>query len=400
MKIWATRLTAILVGLSMLLTAVPGARAAAPAPPPPPLCTPGSDGAGDSIGRTPPRLSYLNGDVSFWRPGAPDWGAAQVNTPLAPGDELYTSDHGNLELQIGGRAFVRAWTDTQLGLVNQEPDFVQLKVTSGHISLDLRSVDPGHTVEVDTPQAAFTIEAPRLLPGGRHGRAHVVHHAALGPRHDDARRRPGGVHRPERRGRPGRRRRAGRPELRRPAARRLGQLELRPHRSAARLHELSLRRLDGLRRGRSRPLRQLARRAELRLRVGAGRGADRLGAVQHGPLGRRSVLRLDVGRHGAVGLGAVPPRSLGLRGQLLGVGAGSDRRPARVLTGARRVLRPSRCAGRGRQPVRQLGGAGLGRADRSVVGLAALHRPSPTGPAGAGRASSTTSSSTVRPWST
>ena len=47
-----------------------------------------------------------------------------------------------------------------MGLVNQEPDFVQLKVTSGHLSLDLRSVDPGRTVEVDTPQAAFTIDAP------------------------------------------------------------------------------------------------------------------------------------------------------------------------------------------------------------------------------------------------
>src|SRR5262245_49203593 len=155
MRIWATRLLAILLGLGMLLTAVPGARAAATAPPPPP----GSDNA-DSIGRTPPRLSYMNGDVSFWRPGAPDWGAAQVNTPLAPGDELYTSENGNIELQVGGRAFVRAWTDTQIGLINQEPDFIQLKVTSGHMSLDLRSVDPGHTVEVDTPQAAFTIDAP------------------------------------------------------------------------------------------------------------------------------------------------------------------------------------------------------------------------------------------------
>ena len=41
---------------------------------------------------------------------------------------------------------------------------------------------------------------------------------------------------------------------------------------------------------------------------------DRLGAVQHGPLGRRSVLRLDVGRHRTVGLGSVPLWPLGLRG--------------------------------------------------------------------------------------
>lgn len=119
--------------------------------------------AGDpsgSIGRTPPRISYVEGEVSFWRPGAEDWAPAQVNTPLAPGDELYTGQGGNLELQVGNRAFVRAWGGTQVGLANQEPDFLQVKVTAGHVSLDLRTVEPGHTVELDTPGAAFTIERP------------------------------------------------------------------------------------------------------------------------------------------------------------------------------------------------------------------------------------------------
>ena len=109
---------------------------------------------------TPPRLSYSVGEVSFWRPGAQDWSPAQVNTPLAPGDELYTGDRATLELQVGSRAFVRAWGDTQLGVVNQDPDFLQLKVTSGRVGIDLRSLDPGTTVEVDTPQAALTIERP------------------------------------------------------------------------------------------------------------------------------------------------------------------------------------------------------------------------------------------------
>ena len=44
----------------------------------------------DAIGRTPPRLSFTKGEVSFWRPGAQEWSQAQINTPLAPGDELYT----------------------------------------------------------------------------------------------------------------------------------------------------------------------------------------------------------------------------------------------------------------------------------------------------------------------
>jgi len=107
---------------------------------------------------TRPRLSYADGDVSYFRPGAQDWAPAQVNTALAPGDELYTGNRGNLELQVGARAFVRAWGDSQLGLVNHEPDFLQIKVTGGHVSLDLRSVDAGRTVELDTPHAAFTIE--------------------------------------------------------------------------------------------------------------------------------------------------------------------------------------------------------------------------------------------------
>ena len=114
----------------------------------------------DTVGRTPPRLSFVDGQVSFWRPGAQEWVQAQLNTPLAPGDQLYTGSPGNLELQIGARAFVRGWASTQIGLENHEPDFLQFKVTAGRASFDLRTLEPGHTVEVDTPNAAFTIEHP------------------------------------------------------------------------------------------------------------------------------------------------------------------------------------------------------------------------------------------------
>ncbi len=109
-------------------------------------------------GRTPPRLGYVDGQVSFWRPGAPEWVAAQVNTALAPGDELSTGSPGNVELQVGARAFVRAWAATSLGLVNQDADFLQIKVPAGYVSLDLRTLEPGRVVEVDTPNAAFTID--------------------------------------------------------------------------------------------------------------------------------------------------------------------------------------------------------------------------------------------------
>jgi hypothetical protein len=111
-----------------------------------------------SLERTPPRLSFTDGEVSFWRSGAEDWTPAQINTPLSQGDQLYTGDKANLEIQIGAGAFVRAGEDTQLGLTNLEPDFLQFRIVTGHASLDVRSLKSGTTVEIDTPNAAFTVE--------------------------------------------------------------------------------------------------------------------------------------------------------------------------------------------------------------------------------------------------
>ena len=107
---------------------------------------------------TPARISYIDGDVSFWRPGAEEWTPARVNMPLAPGDTLYTGPNGKVEVQIGPRAFVRAASGTQIGLDNQEPGFVQFRVTAGRASVDLRELARAQTVELDTPNAAFTIE--------------------------------------------------------------------------------------------------------------------------------------------------------------------------------------------------------------------------------------------------
>jgi hypothetical protein len=108
--------------------------------------------------RTPPRLSFTDGEVSFLRAGAEDWTPAQVNMPLANGDQLYTGSSANIELQVGTRAFVRAGEDTQLGITSVEPDFVQFRVLNGHASVDVRSLKVGSTIELDTPHGAFTIE--------------------------------------------------------------------------------------------------------------------------------------------------------------------------------------------------------------------------------------------------
>lgn len=107
---------------------------------------------------SPMRLSYAEGNVSFWRFGAKDWVEAQLNTPIAVGDSLYVGKDGDLELEMGNRAFVRADDDTQLTLVNQTSDFIQFKITSGRVTFDLRTLPAGYSVELDTPNAVFTID--------------------------------------------------------------------------------------------------------------------------------------------------------------------------------------------------------------------------------------------------
>ncbi len=139
----------MLLAVSVVIGITPAVRAAD---------APDAEGAAYDL--TPPRLSLAEGRVSFWRPGADDWATAQVNTPLVPGDQISTDSPGNVEIQIGSHAFVRAWTNTQIGLENQEPDFIQFKLTDGSAAFDLRRLERGRAVEVDTPNAAFTIAQP------------------------------------------------------------------------------------------------------------------------------------------------------------------------------------------------------------------------------------------------
>ena len=117
-----------------------------------------------ATGPTPPRLAFIDGDVSFWRPGADDWTPAQVNTALAAGDNLYAPDGANLELEIGARAFVRAGSDTQIGIESLEIGYLQLQVTSGHMALDLKNMPAGQQIEIDTPERRLYRRATGILP--------------------------------------------------------------------------------------------------------------------------------------------------------------------------------------------------------------------------------------------
>ena len=114
----------------------------------------------DAPSITPPRLGYLDGPVSFQRPGADQWTPAELNTALAPGDQLRTGHQGTVELQVGGRAFVRAWGDTHLALIDQADDSLQLRIADGHMVAELRALDAGGILHIETPGGLFTLDRP------------------------------------------------------------------------------------------------------------------------------------------------------------------------------------------------------------------------------------------------
>ncbi len=107
---------------------------------------------------TPPRLSFIDGQVSFWREGASDWSQARVNIPLAAGDQLYTGQSGNFEVQIATGSYLRAAGNSQVGVTNLNPESIRFRVSEGHVSLDIRAYDSENDVEVDTPNAAIIVE--------------------------------------------------------------------------------------------------------------------------------------------------------------------------------------------------------------------------------------------------
>ncbi len=102
------------------------------------------------------RLNLLQGPVSF-QPGTLDeWAPASRNYPLTTGDRLYTEDRSRAELQIGS-ASVRLDGRTNFSILNLDDATMQVGITSGAISVRVRSMLGDDVYEVDTPNGAVSL---------------------------------------------------------------------------------------------------------------------------------------------------------------------------------------------------------------------------------------------------
>jgi hypothetical protein len=107
------------------------------------------------------RLSYTNGEVSFSPAGTEDWVAAVVNRPITTGDKLWTDQAARAELHIGTAA-IRLSGETGFSFLNLDDRIMQIRLTEGTISLHVRRLGDNESIEVDTPNLAFSVLRPGL----------------------------------------------------------------------------------------------------------------------------------------------------------------------------------------------------------------------------------------------
>jgi hypothetical protein len=104
------------------------------------------------------RVSLISGEVSF-RPGSlDDWAPATLNYPLTAGDSLWTDAGGRAEIHVGGAA-IRLDSDTEFSFLNLDDQTVQVRLSQGTLNVRVRSLDPGDSFEIDTPNSSVSLLA-------------------------------------------------------------------------------------------------------------------------------------------------------------------------------------------------------------------------------------------------
>ena len=105
------------------------------------------------------RLADIRGTVSFSPSGQSDWVQAEINLPVTTGDRLWVDTRSLAELQIGGADFSLG-AGTSAVILNLDNHIAQVQLSQGTIILRVRRLGPDETLEVDTPNLAFSLHHP------------------------------------------------------------------------------------------------------------------------------------------------------------------------------------------------------------------------------------------------
>lgn len=105
------------------------------------------------------RLSFTRGEVSFGPAGTDDWVSAVLNRPITTGDKLWTGDDARAELHLGSMA-VRLGQQTGFSFLNLSDRMTQIRLTEGTLNLRVRRINEDESIEIDTPNLAFSVLRP------------------------------------------------------------------------------------------------------------------------------------------------------------------------------------------------------------------------------------------------
>lgn len=103
------------------------------------------------------RMNYTQGSVSFQPGGEGDWVDAVPNRPLTTGDNLWTDRDSRAELHVGSTS-IRLGSETSLTFLELDDRVLQLRLAQGSVLLRVHHLDDDDTVEIDTPNLAFTLQ--------------------------------------------------------------------------------------------------------------------------------------------------------------------------------------------------------------------------------------------------
>jgi hypothetical protein len=105
------------------------------------------------------RLSYVSGQVSFSPSGTDDWVSAVANRPITTGDKLWTDQNSRAELHVGS-AVIRIGDMTGFSFLNLDDRMMQIRLTEGTLNLRVLRLGENESIEVDTPNLAFSALRP------------------------------------------------------------------------------------------------------------------------------------------------------------------------------------------------------------------------------------------------
>lgn len=105
------------------------------------------------------RMNLAEGTVSLAPAGSDSWNPAPFQRPLADGDRLHTAAGARAELHSGSTV-LRLQGPGVLEMSEQTDTSTRLALTQGTLALRVRQLYPGDTLEINTPNLAFTPSQP------------------------------------------------------------------------------------------------------------------------------------------------------------------------------------------------------------------------------------------------